>query len=141
LTGGQARGTSTNLLICERDGHPVPKIIDFGVAKATAPGLQPSDAHTRIGHLIGTPEYMSPEQAQLSPLDVDTRSNVYSLGVLLYELLVGALPYRLTGEASTPAQIMDEVLTSDVRAPSEALRRDREHATNAAGQCSTTRAS
>jgi serine/threonine protein kinase len=128
----------TNLLVCERDGHPVPKIIDFGVAKATAPGMRPSDAHTRIGHLIGTPEYMSPEQAQLSPLDIDTRTDVYSLGVVLYQLMVGALPYRLTGDTATPAQVMNELLASDVRAPSEALARDPERAAHAADQCATT---
>ena len=128
----------TNLLVCERDGRPVPKIIDFGVAKATAPGLQPSDAHTRLGHLIGTPEYMSPEQAQLSPLDIDTRTDVYSLGVVLYQLLVGALPYRLTGDTATPAQIMNELLASDIRAPSEALRRDPARAAETAAQCATT---
>jgi serine/threonine protein kinase/tetratricopeptide (TPR) repeat protein len=128
----------TNLLVTERDGRPVPKIIDFGVAKATAPGLQPSNAHTRIGHLIGTPEYMSPEQAQLSPLDIDTRSDVYSLGVVLYQLLVGALPYRLTGNTATPAQIMNELLATDIRAPSVALGRDADRAAEAASQCATT---
>jgi non-specific serine/threonine protein kinase/serine/threonine-protein kinase len=128
----------TNLLVSERDGRPVPKIIDFGVAKATAPGLQPSNAHTRIGHLIGTPEYMSPEQAQLSPLDIDTRSDVYSLGVVLYQLLVGALPYRLTGDTATPAQIMNELLACDIRAPSLTLGRDADRAAEAAAHCSTT---
>jgi non-specific serine/threonine protein kinase/serine/threonine-protein kinase len=128
----------TNLLVCERDGHPVPKIIDFGVAKATTPGLRPNDAHTRLGHLVGTPEYMSPEQAQLSPLDIDTRTDVYSLGVVLYELLVGALPYRLTGDTSTPVQVVNEVLASEIRAPGEALRRDRERAGIAAEQCAMT---
>ena len=127
----------SNLLVCERDGHPVPKIIDFGVAKATSPGLQPSDAHTRIGHLVGTPEYMSPEQAQLSPLDIDTRTDVYSLGVVLYQLLVGSLPYRLTGDTATPAQIMNELLACDIRAPSETLRRDAARAAEAAARCGT----
>ena len=128
----------SNLLVAERDGRPVPKIIDFGVAKATLPGLQPSDAHTGLGHLIGTPEYMSPEQAQLSPLDIDTRSDVYSLGVVLYQLLVGALPYRLTGDTATPAQIMNELLASDIRAPSEVLRREPERSAAMAAQCATT---
>ncbi|HEU4517669.1 MAG TPA: serine/threonine-protein kinase, partial [Steroidobacteraceae bacterium] len=128
----------SNLLVAERDGRPVPKIIDFGVAKATAPGLQPSDAHTRLGHLIGTPEYMSPEQAQLSPLDIDTRSDVYSLGVVLYQLLVGALPYRLTGDTATPAQIRHELLASDIRAPSEVLRREPARSAAMAAQCATT---
>jgi serine/threonine protein kinase/tetratricopeptide (TPR) repeat protein len=128
----------SNLLVCERDAQAVPKIIDFGVAKATAPGLQPSDAHTRIGHLVGTPEYMSPEQAQLSPLDIDTRTDVYSLGVVLYQLLVGSLPYRLTGDTATPAQIMHELLACDIRAPSETLRRDAARAAEAADRCATT---
>jgi serine/threonine protein kinase/tetratricopeptide (TPR) repeat protein len=128
----------SNLLVAERDGHPTPKIIDFGVAKATASALQPSDAHTRIGTLIGTPEYMSPEQAQLSPLDIDTRSDVYSLGVVLYQLLVGGLPYRLTGDTATPVQIMNELLATEVRAPSETLRRDQERASRAAAQSGST---
>jgi non-specific serine/threonine protein kinase/serine/threonine-protein kinase len=127
----------TNLLVSERDGRPTPKIIDFGVAKATTPGLHTSDAHTRLGHLVGTPEYMSPEQAQLSPLDIDTRSDVYSLGVVLYQLLVGALPYRLTSDTSTPAQLISEVLATEIRVPSETLRRDPERAAKAAAQCAS----
>ncbi|MBM0107153.1 protein kinase [Steroidobacter sp. S1-65] len=108
----------SNLLVSELDGRPVPKIIDFGIAKAVAPGAQPSRAHTRIGHLIGTPEYMSPEQAQLSPLDVDTRSDVYSLGVVLHELLTGELPFKTANHDSTPAQLVHELLTFDPQAPS-----------------------
>jgi serine/threonine protein kinase/tetratricopeptide (TPR) repeat protein len=83
----------SNVLVVEEDGNPVPKIIDFGVAKATAQELTAKTLFTQAGLLIGTPEYMSPEQAGLSELDVDTRTDVYSLGVLLFELLVGALPF------------------------------------------------
>ncbi len=92
-----------NLLVTEIDGRPSPKVIDFGIAKAVALNQQPSRAHTMIGHLIGTPEYMSPEQAQLSPLDVDTRADVYSLGVVLHELLTGALPFKTSDPNATPA--------------------------------------
>lgn len=73
--------------------RPVPRIIDFGVAKATAQPLTERSLFTELGALIGTPEYMSPEQADLTSLDVDTRSDVYALGLLLYELLAGALPF------------------------------------------------
>ena len=71
----------------------MPKIIDFGVAKATTQALTERTLFTELGALIGTPEYMSPEQAEMSGLDIDTRTDVYSLGVLLYELLTGALPF------------------------------------------------
>src|SRR5262249_35611535 len=82
----------TNVLVTLHDGKPVPKIIDFGVAKAIDQRLTERTLFTQFGALIGTPEYMSPEQAELSGLDVDTRSDIYSLGVLLYELLTGTTP-------------------------------------------------
>src|SRR5262249_21353255 len=82
----------TNVLIALYDGQPVPKVIDFGVAKATGPKLTERTLHTEFGLVVGTPEYMSPEQAELNQLDVDTRSDIYSLGVLLYELLTGTTP-------------------------------------------------
>ena len=86
----------SNVLVTEVDGKPQPKIIDFGVAKATAQKLTEMTMFTILGQLIGTPEYMSPEQAELTGEDVDTRTDVYSLGVILYELLVGALPFDPT---------------------------------------------
>ncbi len=83
----------SNILVAVQDGRPVPKIIDFGVAKATAQALTERTMYTELGVLIGTPAYMSPEQAEMSRQDVDTRADVYSLGVILYELLIGALPF------------------------------------------------
>ena len=83
----------TNVLVALYDGVPVPKVIDFGVAKATGPKLTDKTMFTGFGQLVGTLEYMSPEQAQLNQLDVDTRSDIYSLGVLLYELLTGTTPF------------------------------------------------
>ena len=82
----------SNVLIAAYDGKPVPKVIDFGVAKATGSKLTDKTMFTEFGAVIGTLEYMSPEQAELNQLDVDTRSDVYSLGVLLYELLTGTTP-------------------------------------------------
>jgi serine/threonine protein kinase/Flp pilus assembly protein TadD len=86
----------SNVLVADQDERAVPKIIDFGVAKATYQRLTQKTVYTELGQLIGTPEYMSPEQAELSGLDIDTRTDVYSLGVLLYELLVGAQPFDPT---------------------------------------------
>jgi len=83
----------SNVLVAVQDGKPVPKIIDFGIAKATDHRLTQRTLFTEQGQLIGTPEYMSPEQAEMSGLDVDTRTDIYSLGVMLYELLVGVLPF------------------------------------------------
>jgi serine/threonine-protein kinase len=83
----------SNILITLHDGVPVPKVIDFGVAKATGQALTDKTVYTAFAQLIGTPLYMSQEQVELSGLDVDTRSDIYSLGVLLYELLTGTTPF------------------------------------------------
>jgi serine/threonine protein kinase len=83
----------SNVLVAVQDGKPVPKVIDFGVAKATSQRLTEKTLFTEQGVLIGTLEYMSPEQAEMTALDVDSRTDIYALGVLLYELLVGALPF------------------------------------------------
>ncbi|MDH4238506.1 MAG: protein kinase [Phycisphaerae bacterium] len=83
----------TNVLVTLHDGNPVPKVIDFGIAKATNQRLTEKTLFTRYAQMIGTPAYMSPEQAEMSGLDVDTRTDIYSLGVLLYELLTGTTPF------------------------------------------------
>jgi serine/threonine protein kinase len=83
----------SNVLVSYQEDKSVPKVIDFGIARATEHRLTERTLFTEQGQLIGTPEYMSPEQAEMSGLDVDTRTDIYSLGVMLYELLVGALPF------------------------------------------------
>lgn len=83
----------SNIMITLHDGTPVPRVIDFGISKATNQRLTEKTLFTRYSQMVGTPEYMSPEQAEMSGLDVDTRTDIYSLGVLLYELLTGALPF------------------------------------------------
>ncbi len=95
----------SNVLIALYDDRPVPKVIDFGVAKATGQTLTDKSLMTGFGAVVGTPEYMSPEQASLNNLDIDTRSDVYSLGVLLYELLAGSPPFR--GEELQKAGLME----------------------------------
>jgi WD40 repeat protein/serine/threonine protein kinase len=82
----------SNIMVTLHDGVPVPKVIDFGIAKATQQELTEKTIFTQYSQFIGTPAYMSPEQAELSGLDIDTRSDIYSLGVVLYELLVGQTP-------------------------------------------------
>jgi tetratricopeptide (TPR) repeat protein len=83
----------SNVMVTLHDGKPVPKVIDFGIAKATNRELTEKTMFTRYAHMIGTPAYMSPEQAEMSGLDIDTRADIYSLGVLLYELLTGTTPF------------------------------------------------
>ena len=83
----------SNILVTIHDGVPVPKVIDFGIAKATEESLTDKTLFTAYSQLIGTPAYMSPEQVELSGMDLDTRSDIYSLGVLLYELLTGRTPF------------------------------------------------
>src|SRR5260221_334137 len=87
----------SNILVTLHDGVPVPKVIDFGIAKSTN-GLQLTDKtlFTAFEQFMGTPAYMSPEQAEMSGLDIDTRTDIYSLGVLLYELLTGNTPKSIT---------------------------------------------
>lgn len=97
----------SNVLVVEVDGKPMPRIIDFGLAKATSPALPGEAFLTQVGAFLGTPGYMSPEQADPDMRDVDTRTDVYSLGVVLYELLTGFLPFDTT---RWKKQRLDEVL-------------------------------
>ncbi len=92
----------TNVLVTVADGAAVPKVIDFGIAKATGAALVEMTLHTRLGQFVGTPLYMSPEQVGMSGADVDTRTDIYSLGALLYELLTGTTPFdaERLGQAS-----------------------------------------
>ncbi|HEX5271429.1 MAG TPA: serine/threonine-protein kinase, partial [Gemmataceae bacterium] len=95
----------SNVLVAPYDGQPVPKVIDFGVAKATGQQLTGKTLVTGFGAIVGTLEYMSPEQAELNNIDIDTRSDVYSLGVLLYELLTGSPPF--TRKESEPDGLLE----------------------------------
>lgn len=118
----------SNLLVVEEEGpqgrlRPVPKVIDFGIAKAVGEDLVVRTLATRLGDLVGTPEYMSPEQATLGAVDVDTRSDVYALGLVLYELVVGDLPLHAEG---APKLAFDElcrrIREDDTPRPSTRLR-------------------
>jgi len=108
----------SNVLISEVDQKPVPKIIDFGLAKAAGARLGEATLYTEVGGVVGTPDYMSPEQSDSTERNIDTRTDVYSLGVILYELLVGALPFSSRqSEAGTPA-MLEKIRSEEPTLPS-----------------------
>jgi non-specific serine/threonine protein kinase/serine/threonine-protein kinase len=129
----------SNVLVTEQDGRRQPKIIDFGVAKATTQRLTERTVYTELGVLIGTPEYMSPEQAEMTGEDVDTRTDVYSLGVMLYELLVGALPFESRDlRESGYEEMRRKIREQEPRKPSARVTTlSAEHAVESAGRRQT----
>src|SRR5229473_4461998 len=109
----------SNILVSEVDGKPMPRIIDFGLAKATSQRLTDESMYTRVGAILGTLEYMSPEQADSAGEDIDTRTDVYSLGVVLYQLLVGTLPLDL--KKLTYEEMLRRLRDKDVPKPSSRI--------------------
>jgi non-specific serine/threonine protein kinase/serine/threonine-protein kinase len=126
----------SNVLVTEVDGKPTPRIIDFGLAKAAAPLIPGETFFTQAGTFLGTPGYMSPEQANPDTRDVDTRTDVYSLGVILYELLTGLLPFDTTEWKNRRREdIIRELCESDPARPSTKVGADHESAnTNASAR-------
>src|SRR5262249_46044680 len=112
----------SNILVIVNDGVRVPKVIDFGIAKATAQELTTQTVYTQLHQFLGTPAYMSPEQAADTGIDVDTRSDIYGLGVLLYELLTGRPPFDPKELArSGPEEIRRRILEEEPLRPSRYL--------------------
>ncbi len=117
----------SNILVAMCDGKPLPKVIDFGVAKAIDQRLTERTMFTQHGTVVGTLNYMSPEQAEMGSSDVDTRSDVYSLGVVLYELLTGTTPIqRTTIRAAASPEILRKIREDEPPKPSTRLGQSRE---------------
>jgi serine/threonine protein kinase len=129
----------SNILVRVTDGQPVATIIDFGIAKATEQRLTDRTFTTELGVAVGTPAYMSPEQAEASGLDIDTRSDIYSLGMVLYELVTGVLPFDQQG--LLPAAFIAQYVLSDADIPTPSHRLatlESDTATNSARRRHTT---
>jgi eukaryotic-like serine/threonine-protein kinase len=128
----------SNILVVEVDGKPMPRIIDFGLAKAVVPLVPGETVFTRMGAFLGTPGYMSPEQASGEVQDIDTRTDVYSLGVVLYELLTGFLPFDPTRwKRQGPEEFLRQLREEDPPRPSTKIGLNRENSTAQAESRST----
>lgn len=122
-----------NILVAEVDGKPVPRIIDFGLAKATTPELGGETMFTRVGAFVGTPGYMSPEQADPSLQDIDTRTDVYSLGAVLYVLLTGVEPFDTSQWQKRPLyELIRELREVEPPSPSTKVRTDKQSSATSA---------
>lgn len=124
----------SNILVVHQDGSATARIIDFGIAKALGAQLTGKTLHTLNGNLVGTPEYMSPEQADIGAVDVDTRADVYSLGVVLFELLTGCVPFSFSKQVISLGSIQRTLRTAEAPLASRKLSDSQDAATQAA-QC------